>query len=212
MSQRVNSVLFERDETRLQQINRTVVDSGIDITGFFGFYILGGSQIQEQRKDFNTTYLSSGAFRGATLEKLYSTFVGTGQSIITTPVIIKGTASVTFSNITFFQDHLKPSYLVRIEEGAKASFINCTFVRRSKQELWEAGGELPANNSYIEVQAAAAADMANFMGCKFIERADSGATEVFRRSGAAGTVYTMGSINQTSKPYGAARVAVGGDI
>jgi hypothetical protein len=89
MSQRVNSVLFERDETRLQQINRTVVDSGIDITGFFGFYILGGSQIQEQRNDFNTTYLSSGAFKGATLKNLYSTFVGTGQSIITTPVIIK---------------------------------------------------------------------------------------------------------------------------
>jgi hypothetical protein len=146
MSQRVNSVLFERDETRLQQINRTVVDSGIDITGFFGFYILGGSQIQEQRNDFNTTYLSSGAFKGATLKNLYSTFVGTGQSIITTPVIIKGTASVTFSNITFFQDHLKPSYLVRIEEGAKASFINCTFVRRSKQELREStGGRSGAN-------------------------------------------------------------------
>lgn len=212
MSQRINSILFERDETRTDQINRTVVNSGIDITGFFGFYILGGSQLTEQRTDFNTTYLCSGAFRGTTLEKLYGTFVGTGQSIITTPVTIKGTASVTFSNITFFQDHTNPSYLVRIEEGAKASFINCTFVRRSKQELRKAGGELPTNNSYIEVQAAAAADMANFIGCKFIERADSGATSIFRRSGAAGTVYTMGSINQTSKPYGAAQVAVGGDI
>jgi hypothetical protein len=54
--------------------------------------------------------------------------------------------------------------------------------------------------------------MANFMGCKFIERADSGATEIFRRAGANGTVFTMGCINQSGKPYGAARTAVGGDI
>tara|TARA_R110002012_G_scaffold303595_1_gene505429 strand:- start:242 stop:880 length:639 start_codon:yes stop_codon:yes gene_type:complete len=212
MSQRVGTTIFERDETRIQQINRTIVDSGIDITGFFGFFILGGSQIQESRKDFNTSYLASGAFKGAELTKLYSEFVGTGQSIITTPVTIKSTASVTFNNITFFQDHLAPSFLVKIESGAKATFVNCTFVRRSKQELRQAGGEIPANNSYVEVESAGAANMANFIGCKFIERAASGATEIFRRSAAAGTVFTMGCINQTGLGYGAARTAVGGDI
>ena len=211
-NQRVNTVLIDRNEDRQTQINRTVVDSGIDITGFFGFYILGGSQLRESRTDFNYLFLASGAYKGTELTKLYSSFVGTGQSIITTPVTIKGTASASFENITFFQDHNNPSYLVLIEEGAKVSFTNCTFIRRSKQELREAGGILPANNSFIEVNSAGASDLATFTNCKFIQRADSGAVEVFRRAAVNGTVYLTGCVNQTTLPYGAAASLVGGNI
>lgn len=211
-NQRVNTVLIDRNEDRQSQINRTVVDSGIDITGFFGYYILGGSQIREPKNDFNYLFLASGAYRGNELTKLYSNFVGTGQSIITTPVTIKGTSSVSFENITFFQDHTNPSYLVLIEEGAKATFTNCTFIRRSKEELRKAGGVLPANNSFVELNSVAASDLATFTNCKFIQRADSGATEVFRRAAALGTVYLTGNVNQTTLPYGPAASLVGGNI
>lgn len=212
-NQRINSVLIDREEDRQQQVNRTIVDSGIDITGFFGFFILNGSQIQEKQKDFNCVYLATGGFKGTTLEKPYSTFIGTGQTIITTPVIIKGTASVTFSNITFFQDHNKPSYLVRVEEGAKVSFDNCTFVRRSLIELRKAGGKPATNNSFVELAASAAADMVTVTNCKFIERSNSGATEIFRRETAGnGTVYLTSSMNLTSIIYGPAAILVGGNI
>lgn len=212
-NQRINSVLIDREEDRQQQVNRAIVDSGIDLTGFFGFFILNGSQLQERQKDFNSVYLATGAFKGTTLEKPYSMFIGTGQTVVTTPVIIKGTASVTFSNVMFFTDHNNPSYLVRVEEGAKASFDNCTFVRRSTIELRKAGGQPASNNSFIELAASAPADMVTITNCKFIQRGDSGATEVFRRETVGfGVAYLTSSMNLSGIVYGPAASLVGGNI
>ena len=60
----------------------------------------------------------------------------------------------------------------------------------------------------------AAADMATFSGCIFIQEADSGANEIVGRTGAFGSAYVYNSINATTPAlvYGAAVVGTGGNL
>lgn len=211
-----NQQVLDRQKRTIEQLNRQVVEQNSNIASYFGISYADKESLNEQQTSNNISFLFPGDHKGYTFSKNFSVVKGLNSSTFTDLVTIESDMNVIFDGISFVQGKNTPDYLIKIKQGAKVIFQNCSFIRVAKSKTNIVGNVTTTTGKFVILETTVAGqNMATFSGCLFQSDGDSGANEIVGRVTAGlGNAYIYNSINATlpAVPFGAAVVGTGGNI